>query len=129
MATNLSSEEILSALEKMDAAELEQLVPRVIALTASRRAPHLKPEESALLARINRALPEELKTRLDHLEEKRDEGSVTEAERAELLNLSDKAEQLHAERLGALAELAKLRGTTLPALMEKLGIRFPRMPG
>jgi hypothetical protein len=32
---------------------------------------------------------------------------------------------LHAERLAALADLAKLRGVTLPALMDQLGIRFP----
>jgi len=125
MASNLSSEEILSALEKMDAAELDQLVPRAIALTAARRGPHLKPEESALMARINRGLPEEMKTRLAYLQDRRDEGSATEAESKELLKLSDKAEGLHAERLGALAKLAKLRGVTLPALMEKLGIRFP----
>lgn|SRR5262249_22557594 len=125
MASNLSSEEILSALEKMDAAELEQLAPRIIALTAARRAPHLKPEESKLVARINEGLPEDLKSRLACLEDKRDEGSLTEEESSELLSLSDRAERLHAERLEALSELARLRGTTLPALMEKLGIRFP----
>jgi hypothetical protein len=72
MASNLSSDEILSALERMNAAELEKLVPRVIALSAARRAPHLKPEESKLLARIDEGLPAELKSRLSALEEKRD---------------------------------------------------------
>lgn len=41
MASNLSSEEILSALEELSPAELEGLVPRIIALGAARRAPHL----------------------------------------------------------------------------------------
>jgi hypothetical protein len=125
MASNLSSDEILLALEEMNAAELEQLVPRVLALSAARRAPHLKPEESKLLARIDEGLPAELKSRLSELEEKRDNGSLSGAEATELLSLSDRAERLHAERLEALAELAKLRGMTLPALMDKLGIRFP----
>jgi hypothetical protein len=125
MASNLSSEEILSAIERMNAAELEEFVPRVIALNASRRAPHLKPEESKLLARIEQGLPAKLKARLGELEQKRDEGLLSEAEAGELLSLSDQAEQLHAERLAALAELAKLRGTTLPALMDQLGIVFP----
>jgi hypothetical protein len=125
MASNLSSDQILSALEQLSPAELEQLVPRVIALGAARRAPHLSPDESRLLARIDQCLPEKLKARLSELEERRDDGSLTEAEAAELLGLSDRAETLHAERLAALADLAKLRGTTLPVLMDQLGIRFP----
>jgi hypothetical protein len=128
MASNLSSEQILSALEQLSAAELERLVPRVIALRAARIAPQLDPEESKLLARIDEGLPEALKKRLAELEDKRDEpggNSLSEAEAAELLSLSDRAEKLHAERLAALVDLARLRGTTLPALMDQLGIRFP----
>jgi hypothetical protein len=125
MATNLSSDQILSALEQLSSAELERLVPRVIALGAARRAPQLAPEESKLLERIEEGLPEALKTRLSELEAKRDDCSLTEAEATELLGLSDQAERLHGERLAALAELAKLRRTTLPVLMDQLGIKFP----
>ncbi|MEK6284506.1 MAG: hypothetical protein AABO57_02055 [Acidobacteriota bacterium] len=77
------------------------------------------------MERINEALPAELMARLCELEAKRDNSSLSEAEAEELLTLSDRAEQLHAERLEALADLAKLRGTTLTALMDQLGIRFP----
>jgi hypothetical protein len=125
MASNLSTEQILSAMEQLSPAELEKLVPHVIALGAARRAPHLEPEESKLLERINEALPAELMTRLCELEARRDDSSLSEAEKEELLTLSDRAEQLHAERLAALADLARLRGTTLTALMDQLGIRFP----
>lgn len=112
-------------MEHLSPAELEKLVPRVIALGAARRAPHLDPEESKLLARVNAGLPADLKSRLAVLQKKRDTGSLTDAEAEELLTLSDRVEQLHAERLEALADLAKLRGTTLTALMDQLGIRFP----
>ncbi|MGH9759566.1 MAG: STAS/SEC14 domain-containing protein [Blastocatellia bacterium] len=125
MASNLSSEQILSALEELSSAELERLVPRVVALGAARRAPHLNLDESKLLARIEERIPDDLKNRLSLLEAKRDDGSLTGAEAVELLRLSDRAETLHAERLTALAELAKLRGKTLPALMDQLGIKFP----
>lgn len=125
MASNLSTEQILSAMEQLTPAELEKLVPHVIALGAARRAPHLEPEESKLLERINEALPTELMARLCDLEAKRDNSSLSEAEAEELLTLSDRAEQVHAERLEALADLARLRGTTLTAVMDQLGIRFP----
>jgi len=64
MASSLSTEQILSAMEQLSPAELEKLVPHVIALGAARRAPHLEPEESKLLERINEALPAELMARL-----------------------------------------------------------------
>jgi len=125
MASNLSGEQILSALEQLSPAELEGLVPQIIALGASRRAPHLSPEESKLLARIDKCTPDDLKTRLSELEARRDDALLTGAEAAELLTLSNRVEKLHAERMAALADLAKLRGVTLPALMDQLGIRFP----
>ena len=125
MASNLSTDQILSAMEQLSPAELEKLVPRVIALGAARRAPHLDPQESSLLDRVSEPLPPELMARLRDLQEKRDANSLSELETEELLVLSDRAEQLHAERLRALAELATLRGVTLTALMDQLGIRFP----
>jgi RNA polymerase sigma factor (sigma-70 family) len=120
-----STEQILLAMERLDAAELEKLVPRAIALGAARKAPHLKPEESKLLARANDALPPELTSRLSKLQKKRHARSLSAAEFEELISLSDRVEQLHAERLQALADLARLRGTTLTDLMDQLGIRFP----
>jgi hypothetical protein len=39
--------------------------------------------------------------------------------------LTDRLELLHAERLAALTELAKLRGVTLDEVMSQLGIQFP----
>jgi hypothetical protein len=39
--------------------------------------------------------------------------------------LTDRLEVLHADRLAALAELARLRGVTLGEVMNQLGIRFP----
>ena len=125
MASNLSTDQILSAMEQLSPAELEKLVPQVIALGAARRAPHLGPEESTLLDRISEALPSELMARLRDLQEKRDTNSLSEVEAEELLTLSDRTEELHAERLRALADLARLRGITLTALMDQLGIRFP----
>jgi hypothetical protein len=43
----------------------------------------------------------------------------------ELAALTDRLELLHADRLTALAELAKLRGVTLDEVMNRLGIQLP----
>jgi hypothetical protein len=56
--------------------------------------------------------------------EKRDDETITAEEWRELAALTDRLELLHADRLAALAELAKLRGITLDEVMSQLGIQF-----
>jgi hypothetical protein len=105
--------------------ELEQVFAHVLALQAKRKAAHLSAAESVLLTRINRGLPPELHERIALLRAKREEETITDAEYEELTRLTDRAEELHADRMAALVELAKCRGITLQVLMEQLGIHFP----
>jgi hypothetical protein len=125
MQTSPSVKAILTTMREMPIAELEQLVDQVIAIRAERVAPHLTADESALLARINQSLPAEDRDRMRALIEKRDEETITAEEWRELAALTDRLELLHADRLAALAELAKLRGVTLDEVMSQLGIQFP----
>jgi hypothetical protein len=82
-------------------------------------------DESVLLERINEGLPEALLARLLVLRSKREDGSIDQEEYNELTELADRAEELHADRMAGLVALAKLRGITLPSLMDQLGIRSP----
>jgi hypothetical protein len=77
-----------------------------------------------LLARVNHGLPTEDRDRMRALIEKRDEETITTEEWRELAALTDRLELLHADRLAALTELAKLRGITLDEVMCQLGIQF-----
>lgn len=124
-SATLSTKQIISAATQLSLHELEQVFDRVLALRAEKKAAHLSAEESALLARINQGLPSELRQRITMLRTRREEESITDAEYAELTRLTDQAELLHAGRMAALAELAKLRGISLPGLMEQLNIQFP----
>lgn len=128
MATSsdeLSAEQIISAMSHLSLSELEQVFDHILALQAERKATHLSASESTLLLRINQGLPPELRERIAVLRAKREDDSSTDAEYDELIRLADKAEELHAERMAALSELAKLRGIRLPVLMKQLGIEFP----
>lgn len=116
---------ILTTVRQMPIAELEQLVDQVIAIRAERVAPHLTADESVLLARINQGLSAEDRARMRALIEKRDDETIAAEEWRELAALTDRLELLHADRLAALAELAKLRGVTLDEVMKQLGIQFP----
>lgn len=121
----VSSSELLRAVEQLNSAELERFVLQVIALKAGRSPPQLARTEAELLAIINQPVPAGLGQRYAELLSKRNAETLTAPEHAELLRLSDQVEKLEANRVEALVELACLRKTSLPALMKDLNIRVP----
>ncbi len=123
--TQVSTDELLQAVDQLDTADLEQFVSRVLALRARRAAPSVPKEEAALLLQINRGLPAEMRDRLGHLNEKCEDEALTPDEHAELLGLVAQVEALEVERLENLSRLARLRGVSLTALMDELGIQSP----
>ena len=124
-SSQLSTEQIISAVSHLSLPELEQVFDYVLALQAERKAAHLSTAESALLARINQGLPSALRERIACLRAKREDESIADAEYEELTRLTDRAEELHAERMAALVELSTCRGVSLAVLMDQLGIHFP----
>ena len=121
----LSTDEIIHAVAQLSLPEIEEVFDHVLALQAERKGSHLSPAESALLVRINEGLRSGLRERLAALRAKRADETITDAEYEELTRLGDQAEELHADRLAALVELAKLRGVSLPVLLDQPGIHFP----
>lgn len=119
---HISAEQIKAAVSSLSVPEPEQVFDHLLALKAERRTTHLSSQESAVLTRINRALPANLRERFAALKTKREDGSITDDEYLELTGLSDLAEELHAARMAAMVELAELRGVNLPTLMNQLGV-------
>lgn len=125
ITTQVSSDELLNGVEQLSLSELEQFVHRVLALQAKRKAPSLSQDETQLLMKINQGLPPDIQKRYNELSAKRRAETITLAEHQELLELIDQIEKSDAERIRLLAELARIRQTSLSALMEDLGIRTP----
>lgn len=121
----VSTEQLLRVVEQMPAHELDTFVASVLALRAQRDAPHLSEAESDLFLKINHAIPPELQQRYDELISKRQAETLSVEEYTELLNLTDQIEKLEADRVVALADLARLRHTSLPELIHALGIQAP----
>lgn len=78
--------------------------------------------ESELLERINAGLPERKADRLGILNARMNEVTLTPEEHAELIDLVDESEQLRLNRVEAIVELARSRETTVPLLMQELGL-------
>jgi|SoiMetStandDraft_2_1073263.scaffolds.fasta_scaffold897169_1 hypothetical protein len=116
---------LVKAVEQLQEAELRQFTAQVLALNAKRMAPSVTQGEAALLLHINSPLPEDVQRRFDELIGKRDAETLDDEEYAELLRLTQQVEAFDVARLEALAQLASLRGVTLPELMRQLEIRPP----
>lgn len=84
-----------------------------------RRAPQLSPRESELLQAINRSLSQVQWERYHDLVAQRQAETLTPEEQVELIAISDRIEEANAARIEYVAELARLRSTTLPALMKE----------
>ncbi|AFZ23416.1 hypothetical protein Cylst_1106 [Cylindrospermum stagnale PCC 7417] len=119
----LSSEELLKAVEQLSHADLEKFVSQVISLQAQRKASRLPADEAELLIKINQGIPSDIQTIYDKLITKRQAETLTTEEHRELLGLTEQMEKLQAQRIEYLAELARLRGISLTVLMENLGIQ------
>jgi hypothetical protein len=83
--------------------------------------------ETELLARISRGWEPELWDRFHDLSAKRRDETLTDAEYAELAQLTEERDLLNAERLSNLIALANLRGVDLTTVMTQLDIPNTRI--
>jgi hypothetical protein len=78
--------------------------------------------ESGLLLAINEGLPETIWGRYRDLEGKGDAEALTPEEHQELIALINQIETWNVRRLELVAELGRLRGTSLDETMRQLGV-------
>jgi tRNA A37 N6-isopentenylltransferase MiaA len=85
----------------------------------------LSKAEADLLQKINLGLPSEMWEHYHALIAKRRAETLTAEEQATLIEISDQIEQANTRRIQYLLELGSLRGTSLEAVMQELGIEAP----
>jgi hypothetical protein len=87
-----------------------------------RHVPRLSPEEARLLSKINLGVSPHEWERYHALVARRKAETLTPDEQAELIALSDRLEEVNVQRIGYLADLARVRYTSLEALIRELGL-------
>jgi hypothetical protein len=120
-----ATQEIFHAIEQLPSTELDDLFIQVLQLRAQRQLPTQVLTESELLRTINVTIPSALQDRFNELVTKRQSLIITEEELDELITITDQSEQLNAQRITALTQLAQLRNQSLPQIMKALGIQTP----
>lgn len=83
-------------------------------------------EETVLLKIIKEMSRNPFRKRLNALREKLRNETITTDEHIELLWLTEQVERRNVDRVSALADLARLRGVSLPEVMGQLGIKKPQ---
>ncbi len=122
----MSADQLLKDAGELSLSELDRLVAKIINLRAQRAAPSVPASEAELLLKINRGLPAPIQSRAQELTAKRDTKTLTPSEHEELKRLSLQAEEMEAERIQHLTQLARLRHSTLAELMNRLGLHGSR---
>jgi hypothetical protein len=124
MATiEVSGPELLKAVQQLAPEELDAFLEKALLLRSQPKADKLSAEESRLIRRINRGLPEAVCDRYRRLSLKRKKKSLSDREHGELLKLTHELESRDAERAAALLELANLRQIPVRLLMKQMGIK------
>src|SRR5687767_11695424 len=96
------SRDILDALKRMRPEEFDAFIEEALSVRPRITAATLSTEETKLLERINRGLPEEIAKRYTFLIGRRRKGILTDNELKELLRLTHEAESQDADRAAAL---------------------------
>jgi len=125
----VSGPELLKAVQQLGPEELDAFLEKALSLRNQPRADRLSAEESRLIKRINRGLPEAVCSRYARLSQKRKEKSLSDKEQGELLELTHELESRDADRAAALLELANLRKIPIRLLMKQMGIKAAPLNG
>ncbi len=118
----VSRDNLLEAIEQLENDELADLVTELLNVRARRFAPVLNQKETQIFQRINQWLTDDEQKKRAELQQKLEAETLSEKEHEELVQLNNKAEWLNVQRVEALAELATLRQTTLPEMIQVLGL-------
>lgn len=116
--TQLSTQEILTAIGQLGPIELEKVAYHVSRLWLREATG----QEAELLQAARRRRPRAFQRRYHELMQKRREENLTEAEYQELLALTDEAEAFDTRRMKAQAALAEMQQTDLDTLLHDLGL-------
>jgi len=120
--TQLPVDKLIKAVGQLSQADFEQFVQQVLALRAQSQAPGVSDVEAELLQKINQGLPPAIQQRYHTLRANLENETLTPAEHAELLELTNRVENMQAQRVTYLAQLARLRQISISELMRQLGI-------
>jgi len=111
--------QLIDTLPRETLPELTQFVEFLRYKTRAAEASRPSAEDQKLVAVVQRRLSSSDQQRLDLLRQKNQDGSLTEAEHAELLQWVTQIEEQDAARAQAIVELARLRNAPVVSILRE----------
>ena len=118
----IAPSQILDEMARLTTGQLETVIRKAAILRLQKQRRVMPVRESDLLQAISHGLSPDKNLRLEQLEQKLRDETITQSERRELLRLTNELERLAARRLKALIDLAALRKTSVNKLMHEMGL-------
>jgi hypothetical protein len=119
----LTTQQLMDAIRQLDGSELESLTRQIMQRLAQSKAEDNFQREMELLNIIYAKKSAAFRRRFDRLKAKQRAFQLSPDEHNELLRLIEEVQAADVRYVEALAELARLRGVSLPELMEQLEIK------
>ncbi len=117
----LSSEQLLQAVEQLTQPNLEQFLSQLVILHTHKKAARLLKNEAKVFLKAYQD-PIIDNHNYEKLIDKPEVETLTKEEYQALLYLGEQIDKLQAQRIEYMAELAKIHGISLTQLMENLGL-------
>ncbi len=117
----LSSEQLLEAVEQLTQLNLEQFLSQIVILHTHKKAAWLLKNEAQLFLQPHQNIIIDNNSS-EKLIDKKEVEILTKEEYHALLSLGEQIDKLQAQRIEYMAELAKIHGISLTKLMENLGL-------
>lgn len=122
--TEIDTTTFLRSATGLELQDLENLVQKLNVIIAQKKTVSLEKQEAKLLHLHNTTvLPTNQQILLQKLTQKLENQTISDEERKTLLDLTTEEETLRNQRLKYLIELAQLKQTPLPVLMDNLGLK------
>jgi hypothetical protein len=113
-------EQISRVAETLSPESLERLTSNVLSVAPEPGTVSLAARQLQLVRRVDEQFAILIRPRLNELHERARLGTLSESERGELIQLTDRLEQFEADRLEVLSEFARLHRRSLPELASEL---------
>lgn len=123
--TVIQPEQVLTEIEQLSASQLDWLLPKIVALRATRKGGALPADETRLLLEIQAAIPPDITQRYHQLIALREQGELNSDQSQELATLTQAYERLALMRLQRIADLAELRRTTPSVIVHQFQLALP----
>ncbi|MEI6441562.1 MAG: STAS/SEC14 domain-containing protein [Nostocales cyanobacterium ELA583] len=117
----LSSEQLLQAVEQLTQPHLEQFLSQLVILHTHKKAASLLKNEAKFFLKPDQDIIID-NNNYEKLIDNTEVEILTKEEYQALLYLGEQIDKLQAQRIEYMAELAKIYGISLTKLMEKLGL-------